>query len=820
VASRALSARFFAIAVCLAPLALACRGGSPPAGPPAPEPSSSSRVQAAAHSAPAVLDDPFVAVGLPPVAVVLDDPLLASARALDREGSEAAAAHEVDRVRMGASLERERACEFAFVAGRLHMETASYDDAAAAFDAAAARDGATCRLADQARLRQAEALVRAGHGEAALAALEGAGELRATDEERLVAADAHVVKGDRAGAVALWRGLLAGSPRGLRWVDTSIQLARALLDGVDGPAESRAAEALELATRVVVEAPWVADKVDAPAVRARAASALHRASVLPLSIDERARQAQAFLDESQPKKARTIADGVLAAVPPGSKDHADAACKAATVRARATPHGRADAIADAWGIAAERCRDDDALATALYQGARASATAGRSAEALARFGEVEKRFATHRLADDARFRAALIVADQGDVPRSLAMLGSIADTYPDGDMGGDALFRVFLEKLDQRDLEGARAVLDRLLAMPADALGWGSVCRAEYFRARVAEMKGDLDGAKARYVNLVSGRPLSYYMLLAHARLLRLDRSLAQATLEAAVRSEPGGPFFTRPHPELASSSFARFVALLEVGDLDAARREAGVAGLLSDGSDPEVVWAVASVFDRAGAPEIGHSFARARLVDYRAHWPVGRWRVAWEIAFPRPFVDAVARESEAARIPAPLTWAIMREESAFNPDARSSANALGLMQLMSNTARLIAKGTTFAWDDDALRRPDVSIALGARLLSSLRTAFPSRPALAIAAYNGGSAAVRRWWSERGNDDFDVFVEHIGFDETRNYVKRVLASQAAYGFLYAPGTLDELYSLVAEPDPGAARVAGAAAPVPALPVGL
>jgi soluble lytic murein transglycosylase len=575
-----------------------------------------------------------------------------------------------------------------------------------------------------------------------------------------------------------------------------MQLARALLDGVDGAPEAHAREALDLATRVLVEAPLVADKVDAAGLRDRASAVLQLRTTPPLTLEERARQAQAWLDASQPKKARELADGVVRAVPAGAKTHAEAACKASIVRAHAMPHGHPDDAAEAWGIAITRCHDDDSLASALYHGGRASANAGRTAEALARFADVEKRFPTHRLADDARFRAALVVGDHGDMGRSIAMLESIADAYPSGDMGTDALFRVFLERLDRRDFDAAKALLDRLMAVPPDVLGWGATCRAEYFRARVAELTGDADDAKARYVAIVSGRPLSYYMLLAYGRLRAIDEALARGAIASSVRAEPPGPFLTRLHPEFRSAPFERFVSLLGVGEIDAARREAITAGLSSEGADPEVLWALASLYEQAGAPEVGHGFSRNRLVDYRTHWPAGRWRVAWEIAFPRPWDEIVLRESEGAHVPAPLTWAIMREESAFNPEARSAASALGLMQLMSATARLVAQGSSLAWDDDALRRPEVSIALGTRLLSSLRTSFAAQPALAIAAYNGGTVAVRRWWNERSADDFDVFVERIGFDETRNYIKRVLASQAAYAFLYAPDALDEVYGLL------------------------
>ncbi len=82
------------------------------------------------------------------------------------------------------------------------------------------------------------------------------------------------------------------------------------------------------------------------------------------------------------------------------------------------------------------------------------------------------------------------------------------------------------------------------------------------------------------------------------------------------------------------------------------------------------MIWTVAWLYDRAGAPELGHAFARSRLIDYRAHWPAGRWRLPWQAAFPRPWDDLVGTESATAGIPPALTWAIMREESAFNADA------------------------------------------------------------------------------------------------------------------------------------------------------
>jgi soluble lytic murein transglycosylase len=791
----------------------ACRGGNAPEARPAAEPASAAvmttGVGGAGQDAAA---DPPVAVdeGMPRLDVVLHDPRLAAARERETAHDPSAAARVLDAARTAVTLDGAHACAWAYLSGRLHSEAGEAAETAAAFERvlAATDDGGTpCALAPYAGLREAQALLRLGRNDEAIARLRAlADDFAARDEATLALCDALVMKGDRASAIPLWRALLARSPHGVRWTDSSLQLAAALLDGADGPAGSRAQEALDLATRVLVEAPMTAEKADVLGLRARAASLLAhpvehaaRAAASLLTPDERARQAQAWLDASQPRRATEVVDALLGPLPASSllrdKKHREAACKASVVRAQAVPHGKSEDAAGAWGDAIARCNGEDAEVTALYYGGKASASAHHEAEATTRFALVEKRFPTHRFADDARFHAALVVFDQGDEAKYLAMLASLPDAYPDGDMKGEALFRVALTQLGKRDLGEARGALDRLLALGIEDRAWGSAGRAAYFRARVSQLGGDLEDAKARYAAIVSEQPFAFYMLLAYARLGALDDARARGAVEAAVAREARGPFLTAVHPELSAPTFERFARLLEVGEIDAARHEAAAGGLLAEGADAEVLWTAAWLYDRSGAPELGHSFARSRLVDYRGHWPAGRWRLAWQVAFPRPWDDVVHSESASAGVPSPLTWAIMREESAFNPDARSVANAVGLMQLLTGTARLMARGTQLPADEESLRRPEVSIALGTRLLGSLRASFAGNPALAIAAYNSGSGAVRRWLRERGGDDFDLFVERIPFDETRNYLKRVLSSEAAYAYLYAPKTLDELLTL-------------------------
>src|SRR6185312_12934027 len=141
---------------------------------------------------------------------------------------------------------------------------------------------------------------------------------------------------------------------------------------------------------------------------------------------------------------------------------------------------------------------------------------------------------------------------------------------------------------------------------------------------------------------------------------------------------------------------------------------------------------------------------------------------------------DAAPRQS----LPEAWAYAIMREESAFDTRVVSHADAIGLMQLIVPTAQKIGEKIGITPDSESLKQPSVNIPLGCRYLSVLRGHFPDDPFLAIPSYNAGLGNPRKWIDKHPMDDFDLWVEHIPFEETRNYTKRVMSSMAAYEFLY------------------------------------
>ncbi len=153
-----------------------------------------------------------------------------------------------------------------------------------------------------------------------------------------------------------------------------------------------------------------------------------------------------------------------------------------------------------------------------------------------------------------------------------------------------------------------------------------------------------------------------------------------------------------------------------------------------------------------------------------------------YEQRFPLGERNRVVRESRIAGIDPSWAYGIIRAESAWMSDARSHANAYGLMQLLPGTAKRVASAYNipFSGSGTALFDTDLNIQLGTRYLGMMSKRYDGSPWLASAAYNAGEAPVNRWLAARGSFEPDFFIETIPYKETREYVSRVLAFSVIY----------------------------------------
>jgi soluble lytic murein transglycosylase len=123
-----------------------------------------------------------------------------------------------------------------------------------------------------------------------------------------------------------------------------------------------------------------------------------------------------------------------------------------------------------------------------------------------------------------------------------------------------------------------------------------------------------------------------------------------------------------------------------------------------------------------------------------------------------------------------------IRAESIFNPNARSSANAMGLMQVLPATGASVAKSIGLSGYGGAasLYDADTNIAIGSAYLRQLLDKYGGLPYVTIAAYNAGPTPTARWQTQRPGFDADFWIETISYKETREYVARVLAFSVIY----------------------------------------
>ena len=156
-----------------------------------------------------------------------------------------------------------------------------------------------------------------------------------------------------------------------------------------------------------------------------------------------------------------------------------------------------------------------------------------------------------------------------------------------------------------------------------------------------------------------------------------------------------------------------------------------------------------------------------------------------YALRFPLPHARHVRGEAKKTGLDPAWVAALIRAESAWIADARSHANARGLMQLLPSTARIEARKLGINWSgDDLLFQPLTNITLGTTHLASMLQRHGGRPYLATAAYNAGPAPVSRWLSQRPPVDVDLWIETIPYRETREYVARILAFSVIYDWRF------------------------------------
>lgn len=417
---------------------------------------------------------------------------------------------------------------------------------------------------------------------------------------------------------------------------------------------------------------------------------------------------------------------------------------------------------------------------ALYRLGHLEWRQGDTAAARAMFAKVVSGFPASALAADAMFDIGRTYEDDGDWNLSRAEYLRLARSYPHSSAGAEARFRApFALYMTGRFTEAA----DEFAAMKPRAESAADRDMFSYWHARALERAGDAATARASYARLVQSVASNYYPALAARRLAAPPVPPAVAgSIELDGDAVPQGFGAAQFH-------LSRVEALRRLGLAELEPRE--LRALVAQGLvDASVRNFVLAELQRTGAWYDAIE-AAVRLEKYNGLDPALTERVR----YPRAYWDLIAPAAERSALDPYLVLALARQESLFNPQARSVSDARGLMQLMPATATRVEPSAGVVPASLNLYDPELSVRVGTTYLKSLFDMFGGDPFKAVAAYNAGEHAVQQWNAKFPGDD-DQWVENIGYRETRDYVKRVIGGLREYQMLYpshasSPGALQQ-----------------------------
>jgi soluble lytic murein transglycosylase len=256
---------------------------------------------------------------------------------------------------------------------------------------------------------------------------------------------------------------------------------------------------------------------------------------------------------------------------------------------------------------------------------------------------------------------------------------------------------------------------------------------------------------------------------------LRLD--VARDDWAAALRESDELGRMTLPK---ASNTTPPEVAYLRAFSLEmSGQKEQAVKAYLgiADGAGSYYGWMANTRLQRLGGGAKAAAAAREARVAAEVRRTAGD--------FPAPYADVLVRASKQQKLDPRFVLSIMRQESSYKPRAKSAAGARGLLQMTPDQAAKYAPSVKLQnVTEDDLFKPEVNILLGSAYLGELNRMFPNLPEAVAASYNGGEDNVARWVVRAVHKDPGVFTSEVGFNESKDYVNRVMANYRAYKILY------------------------------------
>lgn len=489
------------------------------------------------------------------------------------------------------------------------------------------------------------------------------------------------------------------------------------------------------------------------------------------TAEQQEQRAQIFFDARKWRDARTEFDKLNGML----KDPANAAKQRAQLR---VAQCRVQLKGSMSLLSLLNASDPEVDAERLFALSQFQRSAKNESAMFATIDQLTQKYPQSKWAEEGYMQAGNYYWVLLDRPKASSYYQKVLDVFPSGKNDYNAEWRVAWVAYLTKQPDADEKIKTFLLKYPVSA----DASDALYWLGRLSERGGNPAHARNFYTKAVTRFPLTYFGMAAADRLAKLGPGEENPS-EFLDKIPPPVPL--HPYDESISASaterWTKAQALRSIAFDSSAELELKNA-FFATGSPRFMIEAAQAAFDQ-GHFGTGMAYARLAVPSFDSRRFNEVPLQAWKALYPLPYETQLRRESEKNGVDPMIVAGLIRQESTFQADVVSYANAYGLMQLLPKTAKLMAKQRRMKYAKAKLFDANYNIELGTYYFKGL-VDLTGTPEYALAAYNAGEDRIALWKSERNYEEIPELVESIPFSQTREYVQIVLRNAAVYRMIY------------------------------------
>ena len=432
----------------------------------------------------------------------------------------------------------------------------------------------------------------------------------------------------------------------------------------------------------------------------------------------------------------------------------------------------------------------------LYYMGMALTSLNMNDDAISYYQKLLKLFPSSNFSDDALYRIGRIYSLRGDFINAASYFKRVSTDYPYGDKLPDALWELGLIQYRSDDYSSAKITFSNYAS---SYKGTSLEEKGLFWQAKCYQKLGDNNKAAYLYKKIIDLNSYSYYTFASGEMLEEMNEEVQIEEINTQLN--PENPQIADIIPDiydiLEEDSYTNDI---EIGDINHINKAIELlkleffnsasleieAGSSEIEENPARTLEIATLFLKSNDYSNSINIIGKNLKQLKSGLNEPYTDYLYYLYYPYGYKEIVQKYSSQYKLDDPLfTLAVIRQESNFVPDAVSYAGAQGLMQIMPSTGEGIAKQIGISnYNVNILLDPEINIRMGTFYLRQQLDNFGQNKFYCLGAYNGGPGRMSDWVSKRGNMDTDEFIESISYEQSREYVKKVMGNYYFYQMLY------------------------------------